>query len=84
MSDSYETSADHRSISPQRAAALARVLVELDAWCAPQPVGDLTANNLRAFIDAKLAAGFHSSALRRQVTMLRAHYRRLCDAGDLA
>jgi len=65
---------------PQRSA---RLLAELDTWCAPQPLGDLAANGLRAFVATKLAAGHHASTLTRQLKMLRAYYRRLCDAGQV-
>jgi integrase len=71
-----------RPISPSRAAALARLLAELESWCAPRPVADVTGNDVRAFVDAKLAAGYHASTLRRQLKMLRAHYRRLYLAGQ--
>jgi site-specific recombinase XerC len=70
-----------RPLSPARAAALARLLAELDAWCSPRPLADPTADDLRAFVAAKLGAGYHASTLRRQLKMLRAHYRRLYVAG---
>jgi integrase len=72
-----------RSLSPERAAALARLLAELEARIAPLPLSELTAPDLRAFVDAKLAGGFHASTLRRQLKMLRAHFRRLCIAGEI-
>lgn len=71
-----------RTLSPARAAALARLLAELDAWCSPRSLAELSAADLRAFVDAKLAAGYRASTLRRQLTMLRAHYRRLYLAGE--
>jgi integrase len=70
-------------LSPSREAALARLLADLDAWNAPRPLADLTAHDMRSFVDAKLAEGYHASTLRRQLTMLRAHYRRLYDAGEV-
>ena len=72
-----------RPISPNRSAALVRLLAELEAWCSPHPLLELSADDLQAFVDAKLAAGYHASMLRKQLTMLRAHYRRLCDTGEV-
>ena len=70
-----------RTLSPARAAALSRLLAELASWCSPSPLSELTADDLHAFLDARLAAGYHASTLRRQLKMLRAHYRRLYTAG---
>lgn len=52
------------------------------AWSAPHPLDGVTEHDLRSFVDAKLAAGYHASTLRRRLKMLRAHYRRLYLAGD--
>jgi site-specific recombinase XerD len=78
-----EPTRTQRTLSPARVDALARLLADLEAWSAPRPLADLTAADLRAFVAAKLAAGYHASTLRRQLKMLRAHYRRLCIAGEI-
>ena len=83
MSESATIHPAAAPIGPERAVALARLLTELKAWIAPRPLAELSADDLRAFVDAKLAAGFHASTLRRQLKMLRAHYRRLCIAGEI-
>jgi integrase len=49
----------------------------------PRALDALTHDDLRAFVDAKLAAGYHASTLRRQLKMLRAHYRRLAIADEI-
>jgi integrase len=35
-------------------------------------------------VDAKIATGFHASTIRKWLVMLRAHYRRLYDAGEVS
>jgi integrase len=81
MPDLLEYSPTPRPLSRAREAALARLLAELDAWCAPRSLAELGAGDLLGFVDAKLASGFHASTIRRWLVMLRAHYRRLCDGG---
>lgn len=83
MSESLSISPAPAPIGPARAAALARLLAELDAWCSPRPLADLTADDLRGYVDAKLAAGFRASTIRKWLVMLRAHYHGLCDAGEV-
>jgi site-specific recombinase XerD len=81
MSEFSQNFLASRTTSPARAAAVANFIADLEAWCAPHSLACLTADDLRGYVDAKLAAGFHASTIRKWLAMLRAHYRRLYDAG---
>ena len=48
-----------RSVSPARAAAVGNLISDLGAACAPRSLDRLDASELRAFLDARLAAGYH-------------------------
>ena len=71
MSEFSENFLASRSLSTARAAAVARFIDDLEAWCAPRSLDCLDASDLRAFLDAKLAAGFHPNTVRKWLGMAR-------------
>jgi site-specific recombinase XerD len=60
-----------RPLSRPRQAAVARFLVELEAWLAPRPLSGLEADDLRAFLEERLAQGFHPNTARKWLVMAR-------------
>jgi site-specific recombinase XerD len=62
---------DSRPLSVPRQAAIARFLHELEGWLAPRPLSRLDANDLCAFLDERLAEGFHPNTARKWLVMAR-------------
>ena len=71
MSEFSQNFLASRATSPARAAAVARCIADLEVSCAPRSLDHLDASDLRAFLDAKLAAGFHPNTCRKWWVMAR-------------
>jgi site-specific recombinase XerD len=73
-----------RPLSGPRRAAVARFLVELEAWLAPRPLCGLDADALRAFLDERLAEGFHPNTARKWLVMARTLATRMYEEGAIS
>ena len=71
MSEFSQNFLASRSVSPARAAAVANLVADLEVSCVPRSLDCLDASTLRAFLDAKLAAGFHPNTVRKWLVMSR-------------
>jgi integrase len=58
-------------------------LRELEVWSGGQPPA-ISGEALQRFLDAKIAAGTHPNTVRKQLTTLRAHYRREYERGRIS
>jgi site-specific recombinase XerC len=71
MSGFSESFLASRSVSPARAAAIARFLDGLEESCAPRSIERLDATDLRTFLESRLAAGSHPNTVRKWLVMAR-------------
>jgi site-specific recombinase XerD len=73
-----------RTLSRPRAAAVGRFLADLEAWINPRSLADLSDADLRVFLEAKLAEGFHPNTVRKWLVMARTLATWLYERGTLS
>jgi site-specific recombinase XerD len=62
---------DARQLSAPRVAAVRRFLDDFEGWLSPRSLDAMSANDLRAFMDSRLAAGYHPNTVRKWLVMAR-------------
>ncbi len=70
--------------SAPRAAAVVRVLNDLEAWLAPRSVAEARADDVRAFLAAKSAEGYQPTTVRKWRGILLAFYRWMWESGQVS
>src|SRR5687768_15168644 len=61
-------------ISPERRAAIAKLLADLDGWMAPRRLEAPDPKDVAAFMAAKLEAGFQPNTVRKWLVITRSFY----------
>jgi integrase len=71
-------------LSHDRRAAVENLLADLERWLAPRSLDDARADDVVAFMEAKLDAGFHPNTVRKWLLMSRTFYGWMYEQGAIS